>query len=651
MGRPTDTTADNAGDRPPAGAPAPPVPPVKRPRGRDMILAELKRLPASPGVYRMLNGRGDVLYVGKARNIRKRVQSYTQTARLPNRLRRMVAATVSLEVVTTHTEAEALLLEANLIKRHAPHYNVLLRDDKSFPYILITGDHDFPQLMKYRGPRSRPGQYFGPFASAGAVNETLTALQRAFLLRSCNDTVFANRDRPCLLYQIKRCSAPCVGRIGGADYAELVRQTARFLKGGSGDVQREFAQRMEESSRARAYESAAVYRDRIRALSQIQARQDINMPDLRDADVFAVHQAGGHSCVEVFFFRDGRNYGNHAYFPRHDREVEAPEIIAAFVGQFYAARPPPPVVLVSHAPEDAALLAEALSVRAGRPVELAAPRRGDKRKLVEHAAANAAEALARRLGETAQQHRLLEGLGDLFGLEQSPKRIEVYDNSHVSGTHPVGGMIVSGPEGFEKNAYRKFNIRPAEPPAAGTAAAPIADDYAMLRQVLTRRFQRALKEDPTRESEGWPDLILIDGGAGHLSAAREVLGELGLAELALAAIAKGPDRDAGEERFFLPGREPFSLPARDPVLYFLQRLRDEAHRYAIGAHRTRRSKAIGASPLDEVPGIGRVRKRALLNHFGSARAVARAGLSDLEKVAGISTAVAKIVYEHFHGDG
>ena len=663
-------------------------------RGAEAIAAALRTMPETPGVYRMLDAKGDVLYVGKAKDLRKRVTSYTQPQRLSYRIQRMVAETAALEVVTTHTEVEALLLESNLIKRHAPRYNVLLRDDKSFPYILITGDHAWPQITKYRGARSRRGEYFGPFASAGAVNQTLAALERAFLLRSCSDTVFASRSRPCLLYQIKRCSGPCVGKIGHGGYAELVKEARAFLSGRSQDIQRRLASLMQEAARALDFESAALYRDRIKALTQIQARQDINVAGVDQADVIAAHQAGGETCIQVFFFRAGRNYGNRAYFPRHEKTLGVEEVLGAFIGQFYENKPPPSLVLLSHSVPEQALIAEALALRAGRRVELVSPKRGSKRNMVEHALANAETALGRRLSESSTQRRLLEALAATLGLDGPPQRIEVYDNSHIMGTNAVGAMIVAGPEGFMKGAYRKFNIKTAgkpgeRPPAAtalGEGEAPSAeevrstvseeeerplplanaiallsategprimagDDYGMMREVLTRRFARALKEDPERERGQWPELILIDGGLGQLNTALGVLADLGIADVAVAAIAKGPERNAGRERIFLPGRAPLSLEPRDPVLYFLQRLRDEAHRFAIGTHRAKRAKSALQSRLDEVPGIGARRKRALLHHFGSAQSVARAGLADLEAVSGISKAVAKKVYDHFHPEG
>ncbi|BBK44572.1 UvrABC system protein C [Allostella vacuolata] len=637
-------------EEPPAGSP-----PGRIASGAEVIRGALRTMPLGPGVYRMLDAKGDVLYVGKARSLKRRVVSYTHVDQLSTRLRRMVADTVTVEIVTTHTEVEALLLESNLIKRLRPRYNVLLRDDKSFPDILLTGDHPFPQITKHRGSRNRPGRYFGPFASAGSVNRTIVALQRAFLVRNCADTVFAQRTRPCLQHQIKRCTAPCVGRVTAADYAAQVADAEAFLSGRSRAVQAALVERMQAASEALDFESAALYRDRIRALTQIQAHQDINVAGLDDADVIAAHQAGGHTCIQVFFFRGGQNLGNHPYFPSHDRQLPVEEVLAAFVGQFYDNKMPPPLILLSHALAEQDLLAEALAIRAERKVELVAPQRGDRRKLVDHALTNAREAHGRRLAESATQRQLLEGVARVFGLPATPERIEIYDNSHIQGTHAVGAMVVAGAEGFVKGAYRKFTIR--APGAAG-------DDFAMMREVFTRRFARALEErgaeldaaDPDgqggeRARVAWPDLVLIDGGAGQLSAAQAVLADLGVSDVPLVAIAKGPDRDAGRERFFTADRPPISLEPRDPVLYFLQRLRDEAHRFAIGTHRAKRTKALGQSPLDEVPGIGPRRKRALLHHFGSARAVARAGLADLEAVAGINKTVAKMIYDFFHGNG
>ena len=622
--------------------------------GTAVLLAAVKTLPNNPGVYRMLNRKGDALYVGKAKNLKKRVTSYCQTANLPRRLQRMVASTTALEVVTTHTELEALLLESNLIKRLMPRYNVLLRDDKSFPYIVITGDTDYPQVAKHRGSKGSTGTYFGPFASAGAVNRTITALERVFLLRSCSDTVFATRTRPCLMHQIKRCAAPCVGRISKADYGELVNQARDFLSGRSKNVQQNLAIAMQASSEKLDYESAAAYRDRIRALTQIQAHQDINVRGFDDADVIAAHQDAGQTCIQVFFFRAGQNYGNRAYFPAHDRSLEPDAVLASFIGQFYDNKPVPALVLVSHRLTDHDLIADALSFRAKARVVLLRPRRGPKRKLVDHALSNARDALARRLAESSTQRRLLEGLAERLGLEAAPERIEVYDNSHIQGAQPYGAMIVAGPEGFIKKSYRKFRIRQAAdsgPQARSSATGPTtADDYAMMREVLSRRFARALKEDPERSGGQWPDLVLLDGGRGQLSAGREVLADLGLADLALAAVAKGPDRNAGRERIFLPDRPPLLLEPRDPVLYYIQRLRDEAHRFVIGSHRTGRSNARLRSVLDDIPGIGGKRKKALLHHFGSARAVARAGLADLAEVTGISHGVAQRIYAHFHND-
>jgi len=614
--------------------------------GLTVIEGHVKTLPNGPGVYRMLNARGDALYVGKARSLKKRVAAYTQLYRMPVRLQRMIAETTSMEFVTTHTEVEALLLESNLIKKLKPRYNVLLRDDKSFPDILIRGDHDFPQIVKHRGARTTPGDYYGPFASAGAVNRTITALQRAFLLRNCSDSVFGARTRPCLQFQIKRCSAPCVDKIGKTDYAELVGQARDFLTGHSRAVQERLAAEMEAASAGLEYEQAAAIRDRIRALTQVQAHQDINVSGVKDADVIVVYGEGGQVCIQAFFFRAGSNYGNRAYFPTHDRSMEIPDILAAFLGQFYENRTPPREILTSPAPSEKALLQEALTVRAGRSVAVTAPQRGDKRKLIDHALSNAKSALGRRLSESASNRRLLEQLADTIGLESVPARIEVYDNSHIQGTNAVGAMIVSGPEGLVKNAYRKFNIKTAVPDGEASAG----DDFAMMREVLTRRFTRALKEDPDRDQETWPDLVMIDGGKGQLSVAGEVFAELGIGDVPLLAIAKGPDRNAGRETLHVPGRDPLMLEPRNPVLYYLQRLRDEAHRFAIGSHRARRSKDIAASPLDDVAGVGAKRKRALLLHFGSAKAVARAGLSDLESVDGISKSVARKVYDYFHSD-
>ena len=607
--------------------------------GVDAIAGAVATLPTAPGVYRMLDREGTPLYVGKARSLRKRVSAYTRPGRLPPRLHRMIARTAALEVITTHTEAEALLLESNLIKEQRPRYNIVMRDDKSYPHILLTAGHAWPQLLKHRGARTAPGRYFGPFASAGAVNRTLSALQKAFPLRSCSDSVFRGRTRPCLQYQIKRCAAPCVGRIDAASYGAIVEEARGFLDGRGSDLQRRLSSQMEAASRALDFETAAVYRDRIRALSEIQARQDVNVRALGNADVVAQARQAGQICIQVFFYRSGQNYGSRTCFFARAADHPPDRIMAAFLGQFYSDKPPPPLVLASEAPADRELLAQALSIRAGRRVEIGVPRRGTRRKLIENALDNARESLGRRLSESAAQRRLLDAAGALFGLGAAPERIEVFDNSHISGSSAVGAMIVAGPDGFRKNAYRRFNIR-------STAAAP-GDDYAMMREVLRRRFARALREDPERKGGGWPDLVLIDGGRGHLGAAREVAADLGIEDLTLVGVAKGPDRDAGRERFHMAGRAPFGLPRDDPVLYFVQRLRDEAHRFAIGSHRKRRARAAAASPLDEVAGVGARRKRALLNRFGSAGGVARAGLADLETVEGISKAVARRVYDHF----
>ena len=607
--------------------------------GVDAIAGAVATLPTAPGVYRMLDRDGTPLYVGKARSLRKRVSAYTRPGRLPPRLHRMIAQTAALEVITTHTEAEALLLESNMIKEQRPRYNIVMRDDKSYPHILLTAGHAWPQLLKHRGARTAPGRYFGPFASAGAVNRTLSALQKAFPLRSCSDSVFRGRTRPCLQYQIKRCAAPCVGRIDADSYGAIVEEARGFLDGRASDLQRRLSRQMEAASRALDFETAAVYRDRIRALSEIQARQDVNVRALGSADVVAQARQAGQTCIQVFFYRSGQNYGSRTCFFARAADHPPERIMAAFLGQFYSDKPPPPLVLASEAPADRELLAQALSIRAGRRVEIGVPRRGTRRKLIENALDNARESLGRRLSESAAQRRLLDAAGALFGLDAAPERIEVFDNSHISGSNAVGAMIVAGPDGFRKNAYRRFNIR-------ATAAAP-GDDYAMMREVLRRRFARALREDPGRQGGGWPDLVLIDGGRGHLGAAREVAAELGIEDLALVGVAKGPDRDAGRERFHMAGRAPFRLPPDDPVLYFVQRLRDEAHRFAIGSHRKRRARAVAASPLDEVAGVGARRKRALLNRFGSAAGVARAGLADLETVEGISKAVARRIYDHF----
>jgi len=614
------------------------------PTGVAAIEAALATMPFSPGVYRMLDAKGDALYVGKARSLKKRVTAYTQPVRLDERLRRMVNETASMEVITTHTEAEALLLEANLIKRLKPRFNIVLRDDKSYPWLMLTEDHPYPQIAKHRGAQVRKGSYWGPFASAWAVNQTVTAMQRVFLLRSCADTVFANRSRPCLLHQIKRCSAPCVGRIDEADYHRLVGQAKAFLAGKSATVQQELAAEMERAAEALEFEHAAAVRDRIRALTFVQGSDVVNPASLTDADVIAAWQTAGQTCVQVFFVRGGRNNGNRAFFPANTKAEEVPAVLSAFIAQFYDDKPPPPAVLVNHPLAEQDLVAEALSLKAGRKVTVLYPQRGEKHAVVQHAETNAREALERKLAESAGQAKLLDGVAALFGLPAPPERIEVYDNSHIMGTNPYGVMIVAGPEGFVKAAYRKFGIRGPITPG---------DDFAMMREVLQRRFTRALKEQAEGAPAGeWPDVVLIDGGAGQLSAARDALNDLGVQDVKLVAIAKGPDRDAGREWFHTDGpggpAQPFQLPPRDPVLYFLQRLRDEAHRFAITTHRAGRSKAIRVSELDEIQGIGAARKRALLNHFGSARGVKMAGLSDLEAAPGISRETARRVYAHFH---
>ncbi len=619
-------------------------------QGLAVIEQALATLPLSPGVYRMLDAKGDALYVGKARSLRKRVVAYTQLPRLPERLRRMVFETRRVEVITTASEAEALLLEANLIKRLRPRFNIVLRDDKSYPWLVLSEDHPYPQIAKHRGERRKGASYWGPFASAWAVNQTLTALQRVFLLRSCRDTVFDSRTRPCLLFQIKRCSAPCVQRISEADYGDLVRQAKDYLSGGMPSIQRRLAKEMEEAAERLEFERAAAIRDRIRGLTHVQGRDRVNLDGVGDADVVALHQMAGQSCVQVFFFRGGRNNGNRPYFLSHGKSDQpAEEVIGAFLAQLYDDLPPPPLILVSHDPQDADILADALAIKAGRKVEIHRPQRGDKRAAVEHAATNAREAIERRMAEGAAQSELLAGVARLFDLPDVPERIEVYDNSHIMGTNAYGVMVVAGPSGFLKQHYRKYGIREAKP--ADGSAPRGGDDFAMMREVFERRFGRALKEDPGRETDGWPDLVLIDGGQGQLSAAREMLNEMGLHDIPLVAIAKGPDRDAGREWFHQTAKDPFQLPPRDAVLYYLQRLRDEAHRFAIAAHRTGRSKQLVRSELDEIPGVGSALKRKLLNHFGSARGVRNAALEDLEKAPGIGPAVARKIYGHFHPTG
>jgi excinuclease ABC subunit C len=620
--------------------------------GRAAILHHARLAPAGPGVYRMIDAKGDVLYVGKAKSIRKRVLAYARPAGHDTRIERMIAATSALEFVSTATETEALLLEANLIKRLRPRFNVLLRDDKSFPYILITGDHWAPQILKHRGARTRQGRYYGPFASVWAVNRTITALQRAFLLRSCSDAFFESRTRPCLLHQIKRCSGPCTGEIDFAGYSELVREANAFLAGRSQAVKEELAGEMEKASAAMEFERAAIYRDRLAAMSAVQSQQGINPRGVEEADVFAIHQEGGFNCIQVFFFRAGQNWGNRAYFPKADRSLAAGAVLGAFLAQFYEDKPCARCVFLSHEIEERALLAEALSTRSGHKVDVLVPQRGEKRELVAHALANAREALGRKLADTSSQQRLLKALADAFGLTSAPRRVEVFDNSHIQGSNAVGAMIVAGAEGFRKNQYRKFNIR-------STELAP-GDDYAMMREVLQRRFKRLIAETPRpmgyAEDTGaladadaaWPDLVLVDGGQGQLTAARETLDGLGLQDLPIVAIAKGPERDAGRETFFAPRRAPFMLMPRDPALYFVQRLRDEAHRFAVGSHRQRRKKDIREAGLQEIPGIGPTRKRALLRHFGTLKAIERASLADLAQVPGINAETARRVYAFFH---
>lgn len=599
-----------------------------------------KTLPTKPGVYRMHDARGDVLYVGKARALKNRVSNYTQVDRLPNRLRRMVAQTRSMTIVTTGSEAEALLLEAQLIKRYRPAYNVLLRDDKSFPFILLRDDHQFPRIQKHRGARRHKGNYYGPFASAGSVNQTLNALQKLFLLRSCNDSYFNNRDRPCLLYQIKRCSAPCVGRIDGAAYDDLVADAKAFLGGKSTAVQAKLAQQMESAAAALDFESAAIMRDRLKALTFIQGSQAINAEGVGDADIFALAARSGMMCIQAFFIRGGQNWGHRSFFPVHTADVPEAEVLASFMIQFYEDVPPPRTILVDREPGEMALLADALTGKAGGRVTISVPQRGDRVRLIAQASRNAVEALERRQAESTTVGRLLRELADLFELAEPPQRIEIYDNSHIQGSNALGAMVVAGPEGFQKGQYRKFNIKRAE-------TAP-GDDFAMMREVIERRFGRALESDPDRDRGDWPDLVLIDGGKGQMSAVKDALDALGIEDLAYIGVSKGPDRNAGRETFHFPDGRELSLPINAPVLFYLQRLRDEAHRFAIGAHRTKRSRAITASPLDDVPGIGPARKKALLLHFGTARAVRDASLEDLMRAPGVSAAVAQAVYDHYH---
>ena len=607
----------------------------------DVIRNFARTLPNSPGVYRMLDGQGNLLYVGKAKALKKRVLNYTQMERMPLRIQRMVSQTTTMMFVGTHTEVEALLLEANLIKKLKPRYNIMLRDGKSYPYILITGDHDYPQLVKHRGARNRKGQYFGPFASALSVNETVTTLQRAFKLRTCSDTTFAQRARPCLQYHIKRCTAPCVHKVSQEQYTAQVELARAFMTGKSREIQEKMIAAMEQASAEMDFETAAEYRDRIKALTHVQARQDINVTEIEDADVIAIAQREGQSCVQAFFFRGGQNYGNRAYFPKHEKDETPQDVLLAFLAQFYEDKPVPPLVFISHKVEEQDLLEEALTAKESteRRVRISVPERGTRRRLMDFVEKNATDTLVRHLLERAGDEMMLEGVAKLFDLAEPPRRIEVYDNSHISGTDMTGAMIVAGPEGFIKAEYRKFNIREAE---AG-------DDYGMMREVMMRRFKRIGEEGYEPGSANWPDLLLIDGGLGQLSAVMDALTELGIANrVCVVGIAKGPDRNAGREKFFIPGRDMFQLPEHDPVLHYLQRLRDESHRFVIGSHRVRRIKKIGNSPLDSVPGIGAKRKKALLLHFGSGQEVARAGINELEKVEGISRAVAEKIYNFFH---
>ncbi|MFP2872124.1 excinuclease ABC subunit UvrC [Acetobacter tropicalis] len=634
-------TTDISSNDVPVGVPAAVEVSAARPKGVEVIRNALKTMPLSPGVYRMLGEKGDVLYVGKALALKKRVTSYTQVARLPERLRRMVSETASMEIVTTHTEAEALLLEANYIKRMKPRFNILLRDDKSYPWLMLTDGHPFPQVAKHRGKPVKGASLWGPFASAWAVNQTLNLLQRVFLLRSCTDAVFNSRTRPCLLYQIKRCSGPCVDRIDQPSYARLVEQAREFLSGKDMALREEMSNEMHKAAEALDFERAAMLRDRIRALAQMQESSVINPASLHDADVFGIWQEAGQACIQVFFIRGGRNNGNRSFFPAHTKDEEPGDVLSAFIAQFYDDKPCPAQVLVNHPLPEELLLSEALSLKRGRKVEILSPQRGEKKQVLDHAVANARDALHRKLAETAGQAKLLEGVATVFGLDAPPQRIEVYDNSHIMGSHAYGVMIVGGPEGFDRRAYRKFLIKGPVTPG---------DDFAMMREVLERRFGRALKEAAEGDLSNWPDVLLIDGGAGQYSAVRAVLDDLGVTGVKLVGIAKGPDRDAGREWFHTGDAEPFQLDPRDPVLYYLQRLRDEAHRFAITTHRAGRSKTLVTSELDDIPGVGPARKRMLLNVFGSARSVKQAGLSELESAPGINRETARAVYGHFHPD-
>ena len=608
--------------------------------GLKIIKQTVATLPGAPGVYRMLDENGDALYVGKAKSLKKRVVSYTRLNALPNRLKRMVAGTRAMEIITTHTETEALLLEANLIKKLKPRYNVILRDDKSFPFILLRTNHPWAQITKHRGAHKRNGDYFGPFAAASAVNRTLNTLQKVFLLRSCSDSVFKSRTRPCLLYQIKRCSAPCVGKITPEDYALLVEDARNYLKGKKTDIQKKLAKKMQIASDAKKFEWAAGFRDRLHALTKVQARQAVNPREIGNADVIALAEVAGQTCIQVFFFRAGQNWGNRSYFPRHSRAESEEKILGAFISQFYVNKPAPRLILVNILPESRPLMERAFSEKTGHTVTISKPQRGKRKQLVDEAAKNAKGAMERKLAANTAQQKILASLQKTLDIENEIERIEVYDNSHISGKNAVGAMIVAGTEGYKKNGYRKFNIKSEE--------LNPGDDIGMMREVFTRRFSRLIKADPDREKGTWPDVVLIDGGKGQLSAAHGILEDLGVEDLCVLAISKGPDRNAGREQFHIKGQGTFTLPPTSPELYFLQRIRDEAHRFAISAHRARRKKTIYTSPLDEIPGIGPGRKRALLNHFGSAAAVKQAGLKDLETVDGISQLSAKTIYEFFH---
>ena len=608
--------------------------------GFDVIQSYLKMLDGSPGVYRMLDSESRVLYVGKARNLRARVSNYARRSGHSGRIARMISNTASMMFLTTKTETEALLLEQNLIKQLKPKFNVLLRDDKSFPNILVTTGHDYPQIKKHRGAKKEQGNYYGPFASAGAVNRTLNQLQRVFLLRDCSNAMFESRTRPCLQHQIKRCSAPCVGKISPEEYSKTVQDAQKFLNGKSTDIQSRLASDMVLASESMEFERAAALRDRIKALTQVQTAQGINPQTVSEADIIALHMEQGQACVQVFFIRANQNWGNHDYYPRVGPDVDAAEVLEAFIGQFYDTREPPRQLILSNEIESPDLMTEALSGKLGRKVELIVPQRGEKAELMDSALRNARESLARKLAETASQSNLLKGVAEAFSLDKAPQRIEVYDNSHIQGTNAVGAMIVAGPEGMMKNQYRKFNIR-------GEDLTP-GDDFGMMKEVLTRRFKRLLKEDPDRKLGMWPDLLLIDGGAGQVSAVASIMKEYGVEDIPMVGVAKGVDRDAGKEEFYRVNKRPMALRHNDPVLYFIQRLRDEAHRFAIGTHRAKRAKAISATPLDDITGVGAARKRALLAHFGSAKAVSRANLSDLKAVQGVSGALAERIYAFFH---